>query len=89
MVAGNPMCMHVYTCATIPVLKAGHPGVPCYMYIHVYTFVCLGYGWVGYFTVLYFLFSDMYDRIELVRHVIFMYMTSSFGVCIYMRFFDI
>ena len=31
------------------VLKAGHPGVPSY-----YMFVCLGYGWVGYFTFLFF-----------------------------------
>ena len=35
-----------------PVLKAGHPGVPSY-----YMFVCLGYGWVGYFTFLFFLIS--------------------------------
>ena len=35
-----------------PVLKAGHPGVPSY-----YMFVCLGYGWVGYFTFLFFLIA--------------------------------
>ena len=28
----------------------------CYMYIHAYMFVCLGYGWVGYFTFLFILF---------------------------------
>ena len=28
-----------------PVLKAGHPGVPCYT---MYMFVCLGCGWVSY-----------------------------------------
>ena len=39
---------------TTPVLKAGHPGVPSY-----YMFVCLGYGWVGYFTFLFFLISSV------------------------------
>ena len=28
---------------TAPVLKGGHPGVPCYICL-----VCLGHGWVGY-----------------------------------------
>ena len=37
---------------TVPVLKAGQPGVPSY-----YMFVFLGYGWVGYFTFLFFLIS--------------------------------
>ena len=36
---------------TVPVLKAGHPGAPSNM------FVCQGYGWVGYFTFLFFLIS--------------------------------
>ena len=43
------LCMHVHV-PTVPVLKAGHPGVPSY-----YMFVCLGYGWVGCFTFLFFL----------------------------------
>ena len=30
---------------TIPVLKAGHPGVPSYMYIHVCLFVRDMVGW--------------------------------------------
>ena len=33
-----------------PSSQAGHPGVPSY-----YMFVCLGYGWVGCFTFLFFL----------------------------------
>ena len=41
--------MYMYT---NPVLKAGHPGVPSY-----YMFVCLGYGWVGYFIFLFFLIN--------------------------------
>ena len=38
-------------------LHTVHPGVPCYVYIHVYMFVCMGYGWVGYFIFLFFLLS--------------------------------
>ena len=45
VLGGAPLPAH-----TVPVLKAGHPGVPSY-----YMFVCLGYGWVGYFTFLFFL----------------------------------
>ena len=57
------VCMHVDVCElgtdtwmcgeswlAVPVLKAGHPGVPSY-----YMFVCLGYGWVSCFTFLFFL----------------------------------
>ena len=31
--------VYTCTCATIPVLKAGHPGVPCYMYMYMYIHV--------------------------------------------------
>ena len=30
-------------------------GIQVSLAIHVYMFVCLGYGWVGYFTFLFFL----------------------------------
>ena len=45
------------TC-TVPVLKAGHPGVPSYMYIHVHVHVCLFVrdmvGWVILFLSYFF-----------------------------------
>ena len=46
------LCMCV--CVIIaPVLKAGHPGVPSYIHVHV----CLFVWAMGYFTFLLFLIS--------------------------------
>ena len=54
---------------TVPVLKAGHPGVPSYC-----MFVCLGYGWVGCFTFLFFLkASVLCTCISIHVHTIYMY----------------
>ena len=57
------MFKHVYckyTCIYIYMYKAGHPGVPSYL------FVCLGYGWVGYFT---FLFLSYFFELVCYAHV--------------------
>ena len=54
--AGWAQISHVYvpTKPTAPVLKAGAVGSRCPL---LYMFVCLGYGWVGYFTFLFFPFQ--------------------------------
>ena len=34
------------------VLKAGHPGVPCYIHVRFFVYITVGHGWVGYLSFL-------------------------------------
>ena len=81
---GTCTCIYKYPLPTAPVLKAGQPGVPCYMYVyrytctvrvHIHVHVRLSYGWVGYITLPFFSFSFLKASVLCTRaSMLYMYM---------------